>query len=291
MKIPWKWAACIDPGLYRSMDEIIELCNYANIQALETNWRFTEGRCEKEIVKLGDKFRKAGIELYSFHLPFTQDDDIACFYETNRRESVRRLKLIMEQSALFGNRAVVLHPTTSHYNASIEGFDRYLSQMGKSLSQMVPLAEKLNLIICLENMLPGAEGERFGAKIEHFAVFKKEFACKNLGFCVDTGHAFISYGKKGPVKFFDLLKESISIFHIQDNPGDRDLHIPPGRGLINWADVFKKMAQLRISFPATIEATPFAHARGFRYSKNSWKKMFEEINAIAEKSFNFDGKA
>lgn len=32
MKIPWKWAACIDPGLYRSMDEIIELCNYANIQ-------------------------------------------------------------------------------------------------------------------------------------------------------------------------------------------------------------------------------------------------------------------
>lgn len=285
MHIFWKWAACIDSDIYRS-DEIIEICNFAKIYAIEPNWRYTQGKTEKEIVKLGEDFRKAGITLYSFHLPFTQDDDISCFYETRRVQAIQRLTAAMEQASFLACKAVVLHPTTSHFDAKIEGFDRYLSQMRKSLDHLVPIAEKLNLIISLENMLP-REGERFGSKIEHFRIFKKEFVCKNLGFCFDTGHACVTYGSDGPIKFFDEIKDNISIFHIQDNPGDRDLHIPPGRGLINWTHFFRKMVQLKFDFPATIEAVPFVHAHGFKYTREAWKAMFEEVNAIVETSLNF----
>ncbi|MCX7705518.1 MAG: sugar phosphate isomerase/epimerase [bacterium] len=285
MKSFWRWAACIDPDIYQP-DEIIEICDFAKIGALETNWRYTEGKIEKDIVKLGEDFRKAGIELYSFHLPFTQDDDISCFYETKRLDAVKRLIPAMEQAQLLGCSAVVLHPTTNPFDTRIEGFNRYLTQMRKSLEYLLPAAEKLNLVISLENMLP-RQGERFGSRIEHFKVFQKEFACENLGFCFDTGHAFVTYGPEGPVRFFDAIKDNIAIFHIQDNPGDRDLHIPPGRGLINWNDFFKKMAQLKFSFPATIEAVPFAHTQGSKYTKESWKTMFEEINAIVENVLKF----
>ncbi|MCM8821785.1 MAG: sugar phosphate isomerase/epimerase [Candidatus Omnitrophica bacterium] len=282
MSIPWKWAAYIDPDIYKTIDEIIGICKFSKIEALELNWRFTSGKTEKEIAEMGDKFKSAGIELYSFHLPFTQDDDISCFYETRRRESVKRLMTVMEQAAFSGCGAVVLHPTTSHYDVKIEGFDKYLVQMLKSLDQLIPVAEKLNLTICLENMLPGAEGERFGSKIEHFKVFREKCASKNFGFCLDTGHSFITYGPDGPEKFFDSIKDDISAFHIQDNPGDRDLHIPPGRGLVNWTSFFRKMAQLKFSFPATVEALPFAPAQGFKYSRQSWAKMFEDLNSLVE---------
>lgn len=280
----WKWAACIDISLYQTVDELIELCHYAKIQALEANWRFTEGKTEKEIFELGEKFRKQGIEIYSFHLPFTQDDDISNFYETKRKQAIQRLIPVIEQSAVLGAKAVVLHPTTNHLDVKTEGFERYLSQMSKSIKEILPVAEKTNIIVCIENMLPGAERGGFGSKIEHFAVFEKEFVCKNLGFCFDTGHAFISYGNNGPVLFFEAIKKSIKLFHIQDNPGDRDLHIPPGRGLINWQDFFRKMAELRISFPATIEAVPFAPAQANKYTEEAWKKMFEDVNLVVEKA-------
>ncbi len=87
--------------------------------------------------------------------------------------------------------------------------------------------------------------------------------------------------------FFEEIKEEISIFHIQDNAGDRDLHIPPGRGLINWNKFFKKMAQLQFSFPATIEAVPFTHAENSKFTKEAWKNMFEEVNAMVENALNF----
>lgn len=286
MKIFWKWAACFDPDIYGVPDEIIEICNFAKISAIETNWRYTEGKTENEIIKLGDDFKKAGITLYSFHLPFTHDDDIASFYETSRIKAIQRLTNAIEQAGLLGCKAVVLHPTTNHFDTKIEGFDRYLSQMRKSLEDLVPVAEKLNIIISLENMLP-RQGERFGSKIEHFKIFQKEFACKNLGFCFDTGHACVTYGSDGPAVFFDEIKENISIFHIQDNAGDRDLHIPPGRGLVNWNQFFKKMVQLKFSFPATIEAVPFSHAENSKFTKQAWKNMFEEVNAVAENALNF----
>jgi len=285
MSIPWKLAACIDAGVYDSKEEIIELCKYANIDALETNWRYTENREKKDIEGIGDNFRKQEIELYSFHLPFTQEDDISCFYETKRKEAIKRLVPSMEQASALGAKALVLHPTTNHFDVSVEGFDKYFCQMGKSLDELIKVAEKLDLIICLENMLPGS-GERFGSKIEHFLTFKREFACKNLGFCFDTGHAFITYGQDGLIKFFEAIKENIRIFHIQDNSGDRDLHIQPGRGLIDWKVFFRKISEIEISFPLTVEAVPFAHSEKSRYSNDAWKDMFEQVSTLVEKVMN-----
>ncbi len=63
MKIFWRWAACMDPDIYGVPDEIIEICHFAEVSAIEPNWRYTEGKSENEIVKLGEHFKKAGITL------------------------------------------------------------------------------------------------------------------------------------------------------------------------------------------------------------------------------------
>ncbi|MCM8830520.1 MAG: sugar phosphate isomerase/epimerase [Candidatus Omnitrophica bacterium] len=279
MEITWKWSACGYNLLgYQSTEEIIEICKYAGITAIEINSGFTNGKTEKEIEAMGKKYKLSGIELYSFHLPFSPDDDIASLYETKRNEAVDRLTKIMEQASLSGSKVVILHPSTNPYCMELEGFDRYLVQMGKSLERLIPAAERLNLSIALENMLPGIDGDRFGSNPEHFTIFAEKFSHPHLGFCLDTGHANVSFPSDGPLVFFDAMKKYLIAFHIQDNSGDRDLHLAPGYGLIDWKAIFKKMAEIKFSHPACIETPPFGPANHYKYSADLWKKMFKEID-------------
>lgn len=279
MKKTWQWAACGYNLLgYQSTEEIIELCEYAGISAIEMNSGFTNGKTDKEIEEIGKQYKEAGIELYSYHLPFSQEDDIALFYETKRRESIKRLIRIMEQASLLGSKVVILHPSTSHYCIEVEGFERYLFQMEKSLKELIPAAERLNLVIALENMLPGMDGNRFGSRPEHFTIFAERFSHPHFGFCLDTGHANVSYHPDGPIVFFDVMKKYLVAFHIQDNPGDRDVHLAPGYGLVNWKKLFKKMYEMKFSHPVCIETPPFGPANCYKYSADLWKKMFKEID-------------
>jgi len=283
VKIPWKWAICPDPLIY-SNQEIVKICMYTRVKYLELNYNYTAEKTEKEIIEIKNFFKNAGINFYSFHLPFTQEDDIACFYETIRNKAVKRLTYDMEKASMLGCKVVILHPTTNHFDVHTEGFNRYLLQMEKSLKELIPVAEKLKLIIAIENMPKVTAGERFGSMIEHFQIFSKTFGCRHFGFCLDTGHANISYGREGPTKFFEAMKKHIVSFHIQDNPGDRDLHIQPGKGLVNWKSFFNKLSRSNLSFPLTIEALPFAHADCYKYSFEAWENMIKEINSIVLES-------
>ncbi|HOL21500.1 MAG TPA: sugar phosphate isomerase/epimerase family protein [bacterium] len=281
MKITWKWAACGYNLLgYQSTEEIIELCKYAGIPAIEMNSGFTNGRANKELEEMGKQYKDAGIELYSFHLPFSQEDDISSFYETKRREIVNRLIRVMEQASLIGCKIVILHPSTVPFCIEVEGLDRYVSQMGKSIETLIPAAERLNLTIALENMLPSIDGERFGSSPEHFIIFAEKFAHPHFGFCLDTGHANVSCESDGPSIFFEVMRKHLVAFHIQDNPGDRDLHLAPGYGLINWNVLFRKMAEIKFSHPACIETPPFGPANHYKYDADIWKKMFEEMDVL-----------
>jgi len=288
MKKTWQWAACghyllVGYG-YKSTKEIVELCRYAGITAIEPDADFSNGKSDKELEQMGKEFRNAGISLYSFHLPFGEKDDISSFYETKRREAVKKMKVIMEQAAILGSSVVILHPLTTWYPVETEGLDRYLSQLGKSLNELIPAAERLNLTIALENLLPVPAGDCFGSTPEHFEIFAREFAHPHLGFCLDTGHANVSCESDGPTIFFDVMKKYLVAFHLQDNSGDRDLHLAPGHGLINWKSVFRRMAKIRFSHPACVEALPFGPATYYKYSKEVWKNFFKEVEALAEKS-------
>src|SRR5260221_255898 len=53
----------------------------------------------------------------------------------------------------------------------------------------------------------------------------------DLGVCFDTGHAHLM-GGVDPA--FELLKDRIRSTHVHDNKGDRDSHLWPGEGSIDW---------------------------------------------------------
>ncbi len=156
--------------------------------------------------------------------------------------------------------------------------------MGKSLEIILPKAEKEGITIAIENMLPGPNHHRFGSRPEHFLLLREKFAHPNLGFCLDTGHALVSVNNEYIPLFFEAMGKDLVHMHLQDNSGDRDSHLAPGKGLTDWKIIFKGMLSLDYSNIACIEAPPFTYGPNSTHSVESWKELILDMESLFKES-------
>ena len=194
---------------------------------------------------------------HTFHLPFGTTDDIASFYETVRRAAVDNVVAWMERSARLGAGIGILHPCGSRYPAEVEGVDRYLAAFEKSISVLLDRAAVLDYTLAVENLPPREGVARFGSRPEHLARIAAAFDHPNLGFCFDTGHALMT-AREAIDDYFAAMGSRLIAFHLSDSPGDRDLHLAPGHGNVDWPRVFRHMGALGFIGYACIETAPFA---------------------------------
>ena len=282
-----------DTGVMQSRktpEEIIGMCKKAGFYGIE-------GTAEEGIFngplsglsKIGEAFKKAGLSIDTFHLPFEKPvlDDIAALYESDRIRVVERMKYWIERAVACGAHIGILHPTSrrkvngiSCYDADFEGLDRICGQANKTIQALLKFGEQFDFKIALENMTPYTGG-RFGSKNEHLKKLYQENAHPNLGFCLDTGHALMAYGKD-VMSVYHTVEEHLIAFHLADNAGDRDSHLQPGRGNFPWGDFFKALNKQGFTGNVCVETPPFAI--GPNYSTEAWCKMFRELNELVEKS-------
>ena len=262
-------------------EEIHRICKLAGSAGIEGAPGMFEGMVEPELEAVAKGYRDEGLSIASFHLPFTADDDIASFYETTRKQAAVNAVRWMEIASALGASVGIQHPTTNKFNVDLEGTDTYVRQIGKSLETMLPAAERLGVTIALENMLP-AEGGRFMSRPKHIERLIREFGHPNLGFCLDTGHALVAGGPERAGEILDAMAPAIAAFHLADNAGYTDSHLAPGRGLVDWAAVFRRAAELQYAGTMCIETRPFAH--GPKFSDESWRQLVAETEALADQA-------
>jgi sugar phosphate isomerase/epimerase len=185
----------------------------------------------------------------------------------------------MERAALMEANVVIQHPTTQRHSVDVEGEEPYIRQLGRSLETLLPLAERLGLTIALENMLPSGGG-RFASRPEHLAKIGELFPHDRLGFCLDTGHALVAGGPEHAFDFFETMKDRMVAFHLADNAGDRDSHLAPGRGMVDWTRLFKGVAHAGYTGTLCIETPPFGP--GPPYSDADWAALLADARRLAE---------
>lgn len=98
-------------------------------------------------------YESAGIRMAAFHLPNSIDDDIASLYESVRTKAVLNTRKWMENPNTLGADTGILHPTTNRLDASMEGTEGYISQLDKSLGELLPATESISFTLAIENML------------------------------------------------------------------------------------------------------------------------------------------
>jgi sugar phosphate isomerase/epimerase len=115
-----------------------------------------------------------------------------------------------------------------------------------SLNQVAHRCRELGLVLLLENMLPHLMFGHTSDILFLLGAIRET----NVGTCLDTGHAFLSGDLRTVIH---KLSGHLRMLHVNDNRGDRDEHLSPGDGAIDWISLMRQLRQWRFLGPLILE--------------------------------------
>jgi len=197
---------------------------------------------------VGDAARRAGIDIFSCHGPFGEDYDPTVPDEGQRRRILKAQESAIRRTALAGAKLMVLHPGNAVLTGPAERSVR-LDRLRSGLEELLPVAENEGVTVALENLPPGwlCDGS------EEILKVVESLDSPALGVCLDTGHAHLT--EEGALSALKALSSRIVAFHVHDNDGSRDLHLPPPYGTIDWEPIAAVVREMNFENWILIEAS------------------------------------
>jgi sugar phosphate isomerase/epimerase len=181
--------------------------------------------------EIADWFRSSSVQPFSMHAPLFADYEMGrdggpavnvVHHDKSRRiDAMDEIKRALEAAELIPFKYLVLHlgerednwdgHTLEHALTALEHLKCYASPLGvKLLVENIPngVTEPRNLVEILS--------------VGHFST---------IGVCLDVGHANMM---AGVAETLTALRPHIRSAHLHDNHGERDEHLWPGEGTIDW---------------------------------------------------------
>jgi len=189
-----------------------------------------------------------GLRLHSLHAPVMERFDgrwinplsIASPDEEARSQAVRETGAALELARRVPVSVLVVHPglQDSLLSPTVRNSrDAIL----RSVEEIVALASPLGVRVALEVIPNGL------ATAEALAGMLDQLDIPELGVCLDFGHAHL---QGGVVDAIEALAEVLAATHIHDNGGDRDAHLAPFEGTIDWAGAL--LALQKVGYDGTM---------------------------------------
>lgn len=235
-----------------------------NIHHIELGPEISSTFSFKQATSLSRFLAEHGIKVYSVHAPFGEEADLSCPREEKRKKAIISHKQTIEKMQDSESPILVVHPGEKVEEKNLEC---RIHLFHKSLEELLFFAEKNNVILALENMVPGF----VGGSSRQLRQTIKQFDSPYLGICFDTGHSYIGGMLK---QDFDSLKNWIVTFHVHDNDGLRDLHLQPPYGTIPWQGFISWVENLAFQHPLILESFPWGKVE-FEWVKKEIELLFE----------------
>jgi len=200
--------------------------------------------------ELGDVLGEYGLQLHGLHAPTERDSvagrrsgvpiSIADPERIRRMDAVDETKRALEVAERIPFRFFSQHLATGHQAADPRKFDAAFS----SLEQLAVFAKQRGVTIALQNT-PNDLGSP-----SSLVQFVNETHLHHLRFCFDIGHAHIQGGADAG---FHLMRDRLVTMHIHDNNGEKDEHLLPYEGTIDWDVALASIANAPEPLPLVLE--------------------------------------
>lgn len=187
-----------------------------------------------------------GIEPYSLHAPFADDIDITSLDEGRRRHARDELSRAADAAGTLGVHYLVIHPGPEKGGFPEEQRFQRMENAAGVLTEISRACRQRDVGLVLENMLP----HLFSGRVRELLWILGALETTQVGICLDTGHAHLS-GDLRTVAH--KLSGHLWMMHATDNHGERDDHLPPGEGQIDWQQLLRQMADSRFSGAIILE--------------------------------------
>ena len=225
---------------------------------------------------LAEKAARCGLRIINAHAPYGKGYCINPAEEDCRREQLAAQQECMRIAADLGARTYTLHLESSPYGENpldLEHLARLSSDSAaRSLEMLLPLAEKLELILAVENCFsPYNTADQV---IDCISRFDSPW----IGCCYDAGHANLMTSGKDASRYspyvryyfwrdkivpedhtLEKLAPHIVTCHLHDNNGFSDQHGLPGTGCIDWESLMPRLAKCPRIRSLQSEVDLFAH--------------------------------
>lgn len=199
---------------------------------------------KQHVREISDWFRTTGIALNSVHAPLYADYDwgrtgaqpvnVASTDRASRIEAMDEIKRALELAEQIPFRFLV-----QHLGVSGESFDdRKFEAAMTSVEHLRAFAKPLGVRILVEN-IPNELSTP-----ERLVEFIRAAHFDDVGVCFDFGHAHMM---SDVPQAWETVKDYVRSTHVHDNAKDRDSHLWPGGGSIDW----KQAVDLLRSAPHT----------------------------------------
>ena len=205
---------------------------------------------KQHVREIADWFRTSGVPLHSVHSPLFADYEwgragappinVTSTDRAGRIEAMDEIKRALEIAEQIPFRYLVQHLGTGN-----ESFDeRKFEAAMTSIEHLRAFAKPLGVRILLEN-IPNDMSTP-----DKLVEFIQSSHFDDVGVCFDIGHAHIV---SNVAEAFEILKEHIRSTHLHDNAKDRDSHLWPGKGSINWTEAMQMLRSAPHTPPMLLE--------------------------------------
>ncbi len=205
---------------------------------------------KQHVREIADWFKGSGIPLNSVHSPLYADYEwgragappinIASTDRASRIEAMDEIKRALEIAEQIPFRFLV-----QHIGVSNESFDEHKFEAAMtSVEHLRAFAKPLGVRILLEN-IPNELSTP-----DRLVEFIRTSHMEDVGVCFDFGHAHLM---GGVLQDFEILKNHVCSTHVHDNAKDKDSHLWPGDGSINWKEAMELLRSAPQTPPLLLE--------------------------------------
>lgn len=235
--------------------------------------------------ELADALGEYLLEVHALHSPTERDlaparesgvpISISDTERIRRIDAVDEVKRALEVAERIPFRYLIQHLGHGRQSADPRKLDAAFS----SLEQLSVFAKARGVTIALENTT-----DELGApaSLQHFIA---DTHLHDLRLCFDTGHAHI---EEGVDVSFDAMRERVATTHIHDNHGEKDEHLLPYEGTIDWDTALAAIATAPqpVAFVLELEEQPGGSPTldQIRSTFDKLEKNFTAKRARAERS-------
>jgi sugar phosphate isomerase/epimerase len=195
-------------------------------------------------------FEDHELKLHSLHAPLYADFawgqsggpavSVAYLEKRRRIDSMEEIKRALEVAERLPFRYLVLHLGLTDEEYELVKFDAALT----SIEHLKIFAKERGVQVLLEN-IPNQLSTP-----ERLLTFIQYSRMDDLKICFDTGHAHMTSGVQSA---FRTLKDRVVSTHVHDNRREKDDHLLPFDGEIDWEETIRDFRAVHGHFPLIFE--------------------------------------
>lgn len=199
-----------------------------------------------------DAASKAGVEIWSIHMPYSEHMDLSTIDEADRKKVVAAHKQLLEYLKILKPKIILFHP--SYYLDPPNQRDMRKSQMIKSAIELNEAVRAIGAEMVIENMLGpelmvGARERPLMRTVEETVEIFNRLP-DNIYSAIDMNHI------KNPENLIRAMGKRLKTVHIADGTGMAEDHFFPcsGEGKNNWVEILKALDEVGYKGPFVFES-------------------------------------